>query len=838
MKTIFPKWITSVSILYIGAAAFLDAQEPYINDPATELLYHLNEKSGTVATDFSGKSRHGTFGSGLSINLSSLPFFQKAVKPSASLTSRMHWTDVGAGINSFLVPKPNADFTIEGWFKLDSTSISNNRTLMAVQPTGLATSDYQLVIMASGDPTRPRGLVFRDGSAFRCYTGALTWDTSVWYHIAVIVDNTPTGTNYSIYRTPEGSPTPVLVATRSTTALIPTTSSSDRVFSVGNYYGNWGSDFFPGLIDEVRYSNVARSQDDLLTTIHPSVYDRIRREALSADIPNEHSLPLLSGWSTGIYAYIYNRPDDYGYSPKWQLTQIAAGRHLLPWFATPDPEKTPASTDWSKYIRYYENPLKEVAQKRLPVSFVSSQWEQYLYSGTYANKTEPLENPTVPFLDSKGKPQRGISAFGPIVYWTEIGEKWGSSSLMQTVQGWLPNPSLVLFVSNNEAPRLSYTYLPNDVHYQAIHGSGTRTPDFYREVVGNAWVDRYRELMTSWRGKLTTSWAGISKFVGYGAVGPSLLGRIPSWQKATLTIPNRLSPWPLAWDGGSADNYLTASYTYNNDHQVFSPQIEAMNYELSRREAVTQNPHFWFEVSTWNGGDYSAPWTLNEDDISKNKLCRFNPTANPTPTPGQPDTLVQPVPNPYVPTRYGGMVQFTMWLLRPKVVRDYRVWMTARADYDNILPYTGSSQPYFDELADAVDKIYTNETLQTFWRDSELVVNPSRVHPYQSDIPPEFNETNHPQTAARMYLLKTNIEPVGNWSLTTQLRAFVLGRVRGTAPAREWLLYGFAPVELPIGSPKTVQVTLPGFGNVTIDAGLEGRFYLVKEATGQVTPVN
>jgi|GEM_PF-2344422 len=838
MKTNPPKLLAFASILSICSATPLAAQEPYVNDGRTELLYHLNESTGTVAADLSGNARNGTIGSGLSLNLPALPFFQKAIKPGAGLTNRVYWTDVGAGANSFLYPKPNASFTIEGWFKLDSTSFSGNRTLVAVQPNGVAAIDYQLVIMASGDATRPLGLVFRDGPAYRCYTGSLTWNTSLWYHIAVVVKSTPTGASYSMYRTPQGATTPVLVATSTTAALVPATSSSDRVFSIGNFYGNWGNDFFPGQIDEVRYSSTARSQADLLTTIRPSVYDRIRREALSSDIPGEHSLPLLSGWNTGLYAYLYNKADDYGYSPKWQLTQIAAGRHILPWFSTPDPEKKSTSSDWSKHIRYYEDPLKEVAQKRLPVAFVGTQWEQALASGTYASITDPMENPTVSYIDSAGNPQRGISAFSPIQYWAEIGQKWATSPLMQAVQGWLPDPNLVLFVSNNEAPRLSYVYIGNDPHYEAIYGTTPRTPEFYREVVGNAWVVRYREMMDAWRDELPAPWAESCKFVGYGANGPSILGRIPSWASATLAIPYRLSPWPLAWDGCCADNYLTGAYTYNNDHQVFSPQIEAMNLELSRREAVSQNPAFWFEISTWNGGDYSAPWTLNEDETSKRKLCRFNPTANPTPAPGQPDTLVQPVPNPYVPTRYGGMVQFSMWLLRPRVVRDYRAWATSRVDNDNVLPYTGSSQPYFDALAAAVDRIYTNQTLQTFWRDSELVVNPNRVHPYQSNIPPEFNETTYPQTAARMYLLKTNIEPTGTWSLTTQLRAFVLGRVRGAAPSREWLLYAFAPVELPIGASKNVQVTLPGYGIVTIDATLGGRFYLVKEATGQVTVVN
>lgn len=824
-------------ICYVFLTAHLPAQEPHMADGNTQLLYHLNEATGTAAADASGNQRNGVFGTGISINSASMPFFQKSVQPGMGLTGRVQWTHTGAGANSFLYPIAGADFTIEGWFKLGTTSFSNSRTLFAVQPTGVATFDYQLIVVASTDATRPLGLVFRDGPAYRCFTNSLTWDTSLWYHIAVVVKHDGAAVTYSIYRTPQGSLSPVLVATRVSTALTPAPGNADRVFSIGNFYGNWGADFFPGLIDEVRYSDVARSSDDLRVTVHPNVYDRIRREAFAPNSQTDNPLPLFSGWNTGIYSYLYGKPDDFGYSPAWQVTQIAAGRHLLPWFATPNPDINSSSASWNNYLRYYENPLKEVAQHGLPISFVGTQWEQYLSGAPYKDYAL-MQNPNVSFVNEEGTALTALSPFGPINLWTEIGQKWANCSLMQTVQNWYPNPPFVIFVSNNEAAKMKYQYITQDQHYLAKYGTATRTDDFKREVIGNGWIERYRALQSGWREDLSASWKDNSIFVGYGAIGPSLLGRVSHWQTATLTIPNRLSPWPLAWDGCMADNYLTSKYTYNNDHQVYSPQIESMNLELMRREAIAQNPSFWFELGTWNGGDYSAPWTGNEDIIAKEKLCRFNPKAVPLPAEGQPDTLVQPVANPYIPVRYGGMVQFTMWILRPRVVRDYRLWSSARADYDGVLPYFGSSQPYVDSLMNAVDKIYSNEVLQLFWRNSELVVNPSRVHPYQQAIPPEFNEVTHPVSAARMYLLKTNLDPSGTWGLTTQLSVFAMARVRGTSPNREWLLYAFAPAELPLGSAKSAQVTIPGYGDVPIDATLDGQFYLVKESTNQAYPID
>ena len=60
----------------------------------------------------------------------------------------------------------------------------------------------------------------------------------------------------------------------------------------------------------------------------------------------------------------------------------------------------------------------------------------------------------------------------------------------------------------------------------------------------------------------------------------------------------------------------------------------------------------------------------------------------------------------------------------------------------------------------------------------ELVANPTRRHPYEANIPPQYRD------APRMFLLDTDLDPARPWSLDTSLPVFALARVQGSAPAR------------------------------------------------------
>src|SRR5205085_7182362 len=145
-------------------------------------------------------------------------------------------------------------------------------------------------------------------------------------------------------------------------------------------------------------------------------------------------------------------------------------------------------------------------------------------------------------------------------------------------------PPLVLFISNNEARRLQWADAETDQHYLSLYGVG-QSDEFKREKVAQGWIDRYRALQQSWRGRLTNIWQNNSKFIGYDATGPAeSFGRWGVWIAYSLYNTNRIDPSPVTWDGGSAYYYLA----FNNppsDALVFSPQVEAMNYDFMLKEA-------------------------------------------------------------------------------------------------------------------------------------------------------------------------------------------------------------------------------------------------------------
>ncbi|MDQ3009407.1 MAG: hypothetical protein M3X11_01685, partial [Acidobacteriota bacterium] len=210
------------------------------------------------------------------------------------------------------------------------------------------------------------------------------------------------------------------------------------------------------------------------------------------------------------------------------------------------------------------------------------------------------------------------------------------------------------------------------------------------------------------------------------------------------------------------------------------------------QEAQRANPHFWIELSIWDGHE---PAQAND----KRKYY-------------------ERIGQPYTPERYGAMAQFGMWLLRPRVVREFRGYQDTVAQME----------PYFLPVIRAVDRVHSNATLREFWRKGELVANRARQHPYQTRVPPEY------QGVDRWFLLDTSLDPPRPWELGTQLPVFALALVKGAAGQRQWLIYGHAPA----GARKDVQITIPGFRAVTVSVTVSGSFYLADEKTRRVQAVN
>jgi hypothetical protein len=170
----------------------------------------------------------------------------------------------------------------------------------------------------------------------------------------------------------------------------------------------------------------------------------------------------------------------------------------------------------------------------------------------------------------------------------------------------------------------------------------------------------------------------------------------------------------------------------------------------------------------------------------------------------------------YTPERCLGWIQFGLWLLRPRALREFR------GSTVPLEPW----RPYFEQLLTAVDRVHADDTLADFWRHGQLVPNLAHRHPYQEAIPEKYRDIH------RWYLLDTDLDAPRPWQQTTNIPVFSLALVRGEAGARRWLLYAHSPLE----NRRSVKITLPDFGDVTVDVPRAGAFFVVEETDGKVRP--
>jgi hypothetical protein len=492
------------------------------------------------------------------------------------------------------------------------------------------------------------------------------------------------------------------------------------------------------------------------------VADRIRAAALQPTAPDQPlPLPLASHWNTGF------RPD--GFDPRFQLAELRRGRYLLPWFQLPRP-------DGDLPDDYFEPVLEEWKHLRLPMGFISTQWDVLVAEAAAGvqpwSQTPPLSPASSPEL------------------WYAAGRRWGDCRRLRHLQERYPNPPLVLFVSNNEQPRLSW---------QQVRERGLRLPgwspgdsdDDLRRAVGDAWIERYGALLRGFREALASKhWQAAARFIGYEAFGQCALGRWPGWGDYSLHADGRLEPWSSVWDGASV-SYYTSDWNPSSDFRVYSPQVESMNWVPMLQEARRRRPDFWFELSVWDG---------RSDNLAEDK-----------------DDFYRRLGQAWTAERYAGMVKFGMWLLRPRVVREFRDPQSPRSRYGS----------YFDVVLEAVGQVHDEPTLGRFWREGRLVPNARDDHPYRAAVSPEL------QQLSRWFLLDADANPPQPWNLETALEVYALALESGRAPQREWLVYAHSP----LAASRTTRVTITSGIRPELTATRGGRYALVREVDGAVRGV-
>jgi len=454
-----------------------------------------------------------------------------------------------------------------------------------------------------------------------------------------------------------------------------------------------------------------------------------------------YPLPLAAHWNTGTVAG--------GFDPDHQRQLIEQGHHILPWFQLHRPDER-APDD------YGAEAMKTWARLGLPISFIGTQWDVLVAESMAGTPAWNLR--ADPSLTPRPPP---LSPASPLELWYSAGRRWGESSELRRWQELYPDPPLVLFISNNEQPKLSWV----DVRDRNIVLPGLArgaSDDEVRRAVGDAWRARYGELLRGFRDGLQSEhWRRRARFVGYEAFGQPAAGRWGGWAEYSLHSRDRLEPWSAVWDGASI-SYYTGNWDSSSDFRVWSPQVEAMNFIPMLAATRRERPDFWFEMSTWDG---------RSDELAHDK-----------------DEFYAALGQTWDPTRYGGMVQFGMWLLRPRVVREFRDTLSRRDHYSTS----------FAPILAAVDRVHRDPMLARFWTNGRLVANARSPHPYQSALPPEW------QALSRWFLLDADANPRRPWGLETALSVYAVALELGSPPGREWLVYALSPLE----SRQSTVVTL------------------------------
>ncbi len=501
--------------------------------------------------------------------------------------------------------------------------------------------------------------------------------------------------------------------------------------------------------------------------------------------PAGRPLPLVSHWNMGSQGR--------GWTPQYQLELLAKGHHILPWLGWPRGDPDASDKNAERFADYYNALLAYCREHKLPICFRATQWEAMLVKRQY--RELPAEKcPAV--ITPDGKTIAKLSPVGPVNPWRDPAAEYVDTPAMKKLQQMYPDPPLVLFVSNNEAPDLRWHQVELSKRYLDRYGKG-RPDVFKRHVTGKGWMERYPVLFEAMREALISeTWKKNVRFVGYGAFGPSHFGRWSGWKEYSLITDEWTSPNWHIWDGASP-SYYTHNWNDNRDHWVFSTQVQSMNWIFQLEEAWKVNPDFWWEISTWDGNasDWTAQTECTPEMLKKSKACQYVRDGQ-----------------MYTPDRHLGWVQFGMWLLRPRVVREFRGSTTPLEPW----------RPFFESLLFAVDRIYADETLAEFWRHGKLVPNKAHKHPYQENIPDKYRDVN------RWFLLDTSLDPPRPWEHKTNIPVFSMALVRGESGKRRWLVYAHSPLE----DRQDVTITVPGFGKITVNVSRAGAFYLINEAGG------
>lgn len=250
-------------------------------DANTVLLWRLNEASGNTYAD---ASTHVFTGTGFDVAAGQITDGQPGILGNAvsmgGTTGRNFIKNSSISSTNFAA----GNFTLQIWVEnplLSGADATTGHVIAAQRNTGSGFVDWSLGLTTTGALT----LFGNNGGSLALTSSALTWNSNVWYNVSLVADTTGGVTTYTVYRAANGASALTLVATG--TGYVPENIGANGVFSIGGDSNSTAvGRRFGGLLDETQYSNVARDQAYLLSSIPE---------------PNVVGLSLLGGLLVFVY---------------------------------------------------------------------------------------------------------------------------------------------------------------------------------------------------------------------------------------------------------------------------------------------------------------------------------------------------------------------------------------------------------------------------------------------------------------------------------------------------------------------------------------------------------
>ncbi len=488
------------------------------------------------------------------------------------------------------------------------------------------------------------------------------------------------------------------------------------------------------------------------------------------DDPVGRPLPIAAHWNTG------HRTDLTGWNPDYMLDFLEAGEFVIPAFRIEMPRAP--QLPWS----HYESGLQRARDLGVPFAIRFTQWDRPFTDDPAYFELPPADNPNVvdaadgTTILSKTDPE------GPLERWEEVGAEWGALQVVADMQAEYPNPPLVVWLNNFEQPRLEWEEAETSWRFVQNHGLGT-TGDQRRQVLGDGWIVRDGALFSSLVDRLGPAWQATSIPVCYSAFGRRSYGSWSGWDRKSLHVPGRWSPWPLVVNG-SPSYYVfgNAEVHGETDFEADGPQAMGMNWQFMLDEAFEDTPDYFWEVSIYDGGFQRHTWYR----VTKLQI--------------------------YDEARYKGYVRYALWLARPRIAREFRLNNEDRSLYET----------YWAVFLEAVKEVHTDADLRRFWRQGRLLVNPQHPHHHQSNLVPGYTDNE----VDRNFLPEVSVNPPRPWNNATEIPVWALVYELGEAPDREWLLFAYAPLQDHDG----VTISIPNHQDVVVDVPRgDGAFWVFSE---------